>query len=205
MKKILFIICTFIALSVNAETIIADFSNVTSSSKLSDFPEGWTYITNNPKYPNPDYNKGANKFNFINEGVLSPQFNNAKNVSITMNVALNQNTKTSAGGENVFTIYGLNNGDTIVTTYENEVKSGDNVYMLNGQIDQILIKFTAYPYNGEKYCNVAVYKIILNTKEVPTSLETNSIQATPIKVLEDGKIYIYNNGHKYTITGQTIN
>jgi hypothetical protein len=57
-------------------------------------PEGWTYITNNPTYPNPGYySSGALKINFVGMGIQSPVFTETYH-TVTIGGALNANTKT---------------------------------------------------------------------------------------------------------------
>lgn len=57
-------------------------------------PGGWTYITNNVQYPNPEfYSDGGLKLNFANQAIKSPVYETAI-MSVTITGKLNKNTKT---------------------------------------------------------------------------------------------------------------
>ena len=130
-------------------------------------PEGWTYITNNEDYPNPsfyDKSGGGLKMNFEGMGLLSPQFTAEGDVEVIISIAaLNQNQKTGAEGD-AFTITGLNaNGEEVATAGLASVEAGDNTATLQGTgITQVKIIMTAYPYDGEKYCNVNLGSVTIN-------------------------------------------
>ena len=90
------------AVFVDAETIVGNITNKT-------LPDGWVYITNNDKYPDPDwYKDGGLKLNFEGQGVLSPTFSQSATVEVKLTInALNPNKKTAAASEDVLTVTGL--------------------------------------------------------------------------------------------------
>lgn len=150
MKKItsLFAALFCVAMFANAD-IIGTINNA--------IPEGWSYITNNEKYPNPSfYGDGGLKMNFENMGIASPVFTATASVEVVLTInALNQNTKTPTS-EDVFTITGLNaSGSTVATATLKSVAKGDNSATLAGEgITQVKVIMTGYPSDGTKYCNV---------------------------------------------------
>lgn len=57
-------------------------------------PGGWTYITNNPQYPNPEfYSNGGLKLNYAGQAVKSPVYPTPV-LSVKIEGALNKNTRT---------------------------------------------------------------------------------------------------------------
>ena len=59
-----------------------------------EIPGGWTYITNNPEYPNPEfYSDGGLKLNYANQAILSPIFENDY-TTIGLEGKINKNTRT---------------------------------------------------------------------------------------------------------------
>ena len=145
---------------VSGNTITGDFT-----SKA--MPEGWTYITNNESYPNPDFYSGGFKFNYENEGIQSPNFTaSTSNVAVLLNVAaLNQNTKTGSSAD-YFTVTAYNTNDEVVTTGAfTNIVNGNNEITLNGTgITYVKIMMTGYPYDGTKYCNVSVASITITVQ-----------------------------------------
>lgn len=128
-------------------------------------PEGWEYITNDEKYPNPSfYGDGGLKMNYEGQGILSPTFAAEGNVDVTITInALNQNEKT-ATSEDVFTFTALNaEGAEVGTATLKAVTVGDNTVTVEGTgIAQIKVIMTGYPHNGTKYCNVNLGAVTVN-------------------------------------------
>ena len=96
---------------------------------------------------------------FENQGVQTAKFNATNKVVVSINVnALNENTKTSAQSNDVFTVYGLNaSGNTVATAALTSVVTGNNQVTLTGTgIVSVKVIMTGYPYNGNKYCNVSL-------------------------------------------------
>ena len=60
-----------------------------------EIPGGWTYITNNPEYPNPEFysSDGGLKLNYANQAILSPIFENDY-TTIGLEGKINKNTRT---------------------------------------------------------------------------------------------------------------
>lgn len=164
MKKItLLMVLAFVTLFVNAATlpVTADFTSMKTSSTLADFPAGWTYITNNAAYPNPGYYAGGMKYSFVNQGMESPVFDAQSSVKVSLVVGkLNANTKTEAGGDNVFTLTGIDaEGAVVATAVIPTVSVGDNDIILrsaSANIVKVKILFTAYPHNGTSFCNLSL-------------------------------------------------
>ena len=154
------------------DTIAAGTAEVSGNTITGDFtskamPEGWTYITNNESYPNPDFYSGGFKFNYENEGIQSPNFTaSTSNVAVLLNVAaLNQNTKTGSSAD-YFTVTAYNTNDEVVTTGAfTNIVNGNNEITLNGTgITYVKIMMTGYPYDGTKYCNVSVASITITVQ-----------------------------------------
>lgn len=112
-------------------------------------PAGWTYITNNPQYPDAGWYAGDNpglKLNFEGMGVTSPDFATKKDPVVTLNInALNQNTKTGTSTD-VFTVYAYNaSGEQVTTAAIQTIAVGENVINVTGSgITKIDVKMTGY-------------------------------------------------------------
>ena len=125
-------------------------------------PAGWTYIPNNPSYPDPSFYKdGGLKLNFVDMGVTSPSFTaiDSVNVSVLIN-ALNPNTKTNEADDiHVFTVTGLDSSGNEISSaigYIDELAKGEtsSVTISGTGICQVKIVMTAY-YNDGTACNNA--------------------------------------------------
>ena len=67
-------------------------------------PGGWTYITNNVQYPNPEfYSDGGLKLNFTNQAIKSPVYDELI-MSVTISGKLNKNTRTE-GSATTLTLF----------------------------------------------------------------------------------------------------
>lgn len=162
MKKItLLMILAISAMFVNAANIVGTISNA--------IPEGWTYITNDPKYPNPGYyTNGGLKINFEGIGIQSPVFAQENSATVILNIAkLNENQKTGTTDDS-FTITGLDDAGVVIATAtikKTEVKAGDNTVTLsgNGFFTTVKVIMTGYPFNGNKYCNVELSAVTITT------------------------------------------
>ena len=177
MKRIFSFIAALMcaAVFVHAETIVGNITNKT-------LPDGWVYITNNEKYPDPGwYSDGGLKLNFEGQGVLSPTFSQSATVEVTLTInALNQNTKQAAASEDVLTVTGLDaGGETVATSTLKSVEKGDaNKATLNGTgIVQVKVIMTGYPHDGTKYCNINLGGVTLETNGTNTAVENT--QASP--------------------------
>ena len=151
MKKITFL---FVALFATM-TMMAQVTGTFSGS----IPAGWTYITNNPTYPDAAFyaTPAGLKLNFEGQGFLSPTLVSSDEVVVTLTIgALNQNTKTAASTD-VFTITGLNAADEVVATktLTSVAVGANNTVTLNGTaIVKVKVIMTGYPNDGTKYCNI---------------------------------------------------
>ncbi len=69
-------------------------------------PEGWTYLTNNPTYPDPNfYSAGGLKMGFEGQGIASPVFDAVDGVKVTFTIAsLNENTKSQGDATDNFLV-----------------------------------------------------------------------------------------------------
>ncbi len=153
MKKITFL---FAALLM----VMSASADVTCTI-AKEIPAGWEYITNNPDYPTPGFYAAGLKLSFEGQGIKSPAFDAQDNVEVTITIGgLNENTKTGSS-DDVFTFTGLNAaGETAATAVIKKADIaavGDFSATLQGTaITQVEIRMTAYPYNGTKFCNVAL-------------------------------------------------
>lgn len=208
MKKFfIFIFGIVFSMSVMAETVTADFSSMTSKSTLADFPTGWTYITNNSSYPNPSYGASNWKLSYWNSGCASPKIA-AGSLTLNINIQkLNQNTKTGVDDAPIFYITTYLNNENVYLDSIMSVEVGDNIITLGTSGDSVKIIFNNYPYDGEKYCNVAVNKIILTSVDTSTSIDNiNGIKSEFSKIkITDGNILISDGKNWYTLTGQLVN
>ena len=131
----------------------------------SSMPNGLTYITNDSKYPNPDFGSaGGWKLRFEGMAVETATFSAANSVKVTLEISqLNPNDKTGTSS-NYFTITGLNaSGNVVDTKYLTTVQVGSNDVTLSGEgIVKVKIAFTGFPYNGTKYLNPVITNITLD-------------------------------------------
>ena len=127
-------------------------------------PTGLTYITNSAEYPDPQFaSDGGLKLRFEGQGVESDVFSASNSVKVTINFSqLNENQKTGTNSK-YFTITGIDsNGNVVDTEYLTTVKLGENVVTLDGTgIVKVEVIMTGYPYNGTKYLNPVIDKIVL--------------------------------------------
>lgn len=142
----------------------ADFTSAKSSD--TSMPEDctWTYITNNPSYPNPSFNNGGFKFSFINQGLESAKLVSSDSIKVTIKVgAINGKSSTEKPTDPTFTVYGLDESEDIVDTKTAFVTAaGDVVLDLSGTgMKYVKIMFTGFGWNGSKQCNVRVDTITL--------------------------------------------
>ena len=130
----------------------------------SAIPTGWTYIPNNPSYPNPSFYKdGGLKMNYVDMGVTSPSFtaSDSVNVSVLIN-ALNENTKTNEADDiHVFTVTGLDSSGNEISSaigYIDEIAKGEtsSVTISGTGICQVKVVMTAYYNNGTKCFNASL-------------------------------------------------
>lgn len=203
MKKVfIFIFSVVFSMGLMAETVIADFSSMTSTSKLADFPAGWTYITNNISYPNPNYGASNWKLAYYNSGCASPKIT-AGSLTLNINVQkLNQNTKKGIDNAPIFYITTYLNNDSVGLDSIMAVEVGDNITTLGVQGDSVRIIFNTYPYDGTAYCNIAVSKIELTSTDVSSSVENTTIKKPAKMFIKDNQILISDDKNVYTITGQ---
>lgn len=161
MKKITLLLMTVVCvglISAQSLPITATFNNA--------IPEGWTYITNNSQYPDPDYYKdGELKLNFEGMGVESPIFAAQSGVTVTINIAaLNENTKTAAASTDLFTFTALSeSGEVVNNATLQSLNVGNNTVNLSGEgIVKVKVIMTGYPHNGNKYCNVSLASVTVS-------------------------------------------
>ncbi|MDR1543220.1 MAG: DUF6359 domain-containing protein [Prevotellaceae bacterium] len=139
---------------------------VTTDIISNAIPDGWTYITNNPEYPDPAfYTGGSLKVNFENIGLQSPSFEPQSSCKVYVDVAtLNANTKTAAASEDVFTITGLSSTDEVIVTgtIQNPIAATGGQYSvtLTGEgICKVKVLMTGYPVIGTTYYNVSLKSV----------------------------------------------
>lgn len=108
-------------------------------------PAGWTYITNDPKYPDTDwYGDGGLKLNFVNMGLKSPVFETAVK-TVVLEGKLNGNTKTD-GAKTTLSVYTISGSKE--TLVRSAVFSAANLttysesYSLPSGTTQFVIKLT---------------------------------------------------------------
>ena len=137
--------------------------NVTINNAI---PDCWTYITNDPAYPDPAfYANGGLRINYEYIGITSQEFNQQSNIKVTINIsAFNANTRT-AGSADVFTITGYNASNVAVGTAAIQtVAVGDNVINLTGtNIVKVDVIMTGYPEIDGVCQNVNVKGIKIET------------------------------------------
>ena len=143
----------------------ADFTSCTSSDKK--MPDGctWTYLTNNPSYPDPAFNTGGFKFSYVNQGLLSAKLVSSSKITVTINVgALNAKSSTDQPTDPTFTVYGLDADEAVLDTEVSGVVSakGDVTITLEAEaMRYVKIMFTGFGWNGSKQCNIRVDTITL--------------------------------------------
>lgn len=139
-----------------ATSVVQNFETV-SYTIAGSLPEGLTYITNNEKFPNPEFYKESGiKIRFENIGV-STTFNEfTGSLNVTIDIALNPNSKTSAASTHVFTITALNaSGSDCGVAYFDSVQAGTNTVKIDvTKATSLKVIMTGYPKTGDKYNNV---------------------------------------------------
>lgn len=137
-------------------SVVQNFETV-SYTIAGSLPEGLTYITNNEKFPNPEFYKESGiKIRFENIGV-STTFNEfTGSLNVTIDIALNPNSKTSAASTHVFTITALNaSGSDCGVAYLDSVTAGTNTVKIDvTKATSLKVIMTGYPKDGDKYNNV---------------------------------------------------
>lgn len=143
----------------------ADFTGCTSSDKAMPAGCTWTYLTNNPQYPDPAFNNGGFKFSYINQGLLSAELLKSDEITVTIKVgALNGKSSTTQPTDPTFTVYGLGADESVLDTETTGVVSatGDVVIKLEASsMKYVKIMFTGFGWNGTKQSNVRVDTITL--------------------------------------------
>jgi hypothetical protein len=103
---------------------VAPGQNITLSFVEKVIPTGWTYMTNNPQFPNPEfYSSTGLKINFINMGIESPTFPGSYTIIRITGVG-NSNTRTEGLSSRLGLFVGGLQGSLIDTMVFNDVKSG---------------------------------------------------------------------------------
>lgn len=108
-------------------------------------PSGWTYITNNEAYPNPEfYSDGGLKLNFTNQAIKSPVYPSAIN-SLTLTGKLNKNTRTE-GPATTLTIYKIDGVNEVevdsVVFSATGLSTFNETFTITGGSTQFMIKLT---------------------------------------------------------------
>ncbi|MGE4342270.1 MAG: hypothetical protein AB7E23_04155 [Bacilli bacterium] len=109
-------------------------------------PSGWTYITNNEAYPNPEfYSDGGLKFNYIDQALKSPVYPEAVN-TLTLTGKLNKNTRLE-GTPTTLTIYKIVESaevevDSLIFS-ETGLSTFSETISITGGAEQFLLKMTA--------------------------------------------------------------
>ena len=147
-----------------------------------EIPEGLTYITNNPDYPDPNMSTatGGVKLSYEGMGLKTAYFASSNSVFVTLHILqLNENTRTQQASTNVFTFYGLNaNGEVVATEALTSVEVGDNSVTLEGNgIVSVKVIMTGYPHNGNAYCNPKITALTVVLDGSSTNNPTTSEQA----------------------------
>lgn len=135
------------SVTVNAGvTIVVDVRLVGSNGATSPvsgeidnaIPMGWTYITNNEKYPDPAFYGGSTKglkVNYANIGISSPELDGATgDITVKVNIyALNAGAEATGTNTHIFKVEGLDAaGEVVVTGYIDTYEIGySNQVVLN--------------------------------------------------------------------------
>ena len=139
-----------------ATSVVQNFETV-SYTIAGSLPEGLTYITNNEKFPNPEFYKESGiKIRFENIGV-STTFNEfTGSLNVTIDIAFNPNQKTQAASEHCFTVTALNaSGTDCGVAYFDSVQAGTNTVKIDvTKATSLKVIMTGYPKVGDKYNNV---------------------------------------------------
>lgn len=139
-----------------ATSVVQNFETV-SYTIAGSLPEGLTYITNNEKFPNPEFYKESGiKIRFENIGV-STTFNEfTGSLNVTIDIAFNPNQKTQAASEHCFTVTALNaSGTDCGVAYFDSVQAGTNTVKIDvTKATSLKVIMTGYPKTGDKYNNV---------------------------------------------------
>lgn len=121
---------TSIAESVSGSEVVSDEPVQLPITLVinKNLPSTWTYITNNPSYPNPAYYDGGGlKLNYYNIGLISQEFSPVDEAHVTLSIGSMDGRKNPQGGaEHVFEIKGLDAlGETLDTKYQDSIVVGD--------------------------------------------------------------------------------
>ncbi len=140
----------------DSTSVVQNFETV-SYTIAGSLPEGLTYITNNEKYPDPEFYKESGvKIRFENIGV-STTFNEFTGLlNVTIDIALNPNQKTETASEHCFTVTALNaSGADCGVAYFDDVQAGTNTVKIDvTKATSLKVIMTGYPKSGDKYNNV---------------------------------------------------
>ncbi len=174
---------------------------VTTNTISNAIPAGWTYI-GTPLYPDPYfYNDGTLRLNNEGYGIATPGFYAWDSVTVKINVAaLNQNTRTSTTGNDVFTVTGLNVDREVVATAEvNQVPAaGDfTVNLVGDDIVMVKVVMTAFPYDGSLYYNVGLGSVTVSkTSGGGTGIEKALKTQKPQVFVSNSNLFLKNVANK---------
>jgi hypothetical protein len=108
-------------------------------------PGGWTYITNNVQYPNPEfYSDGGLKLNFTNQAIKSPVYDELI-MSVTLSGKLNKNTRTegSATTLTLFKVSGATETEVDSVSYPTAgLTEFSETLTITGGANQFMIKLS---------------------------------------------------------------
>lgn len=108
-------------------------------------PGGWTYITNNVQYPNPEfYSDGGLKLNFTNQAIKSPVYDELI-MSVTISGKLNKNTRTegSATTLTLFKVSGATETEVDSVSYPTAgLTEFSETLTITGGANQFMIKLS---------------------------------------------------------------
>jgi len=156
----------------------AAFLTGTFANRL--FPSDWTYIPDDPAYPNPSWCKSAEpyelKFKLIGMGVVSPLFNEHDNVTVAIcveSIGKINEIETGDGSEHIFQVDAYDaEGAVLQTIYGDDVSSYHvtEVNFSANRIAQIKVSMIGYYTSNSQKQALGICKIAMFGEESETPL-----------------------------------
>jgi hypothetical protein len=150
---------------------------ITISLAAKVIPDGWTYVTNNELYPDPEfYTSTGLKFNFVNIGLESPAFEGSY-AFIRIKGVGNLNEKTQGLSSRLGLFVGGPDTTALDTMIYDNVKTG-TAFDYTFSISSPLIQFGIF-MTGNVGFNLGLSELILfNDGQNPTSSSATTSQTT---------------------------
>ncbi|MFA6675552.1 MAG: hypothetical protein WCS49_01585 [Bacilli bacterium] len=136
------------------------------------FPTDWTYVPDNPEYPNPSWCKSAEpyelKFKLIGMGVISPTFTEHDDITVAIcveSIGKINETNTGNGSEHIFQVDAYDKEGAVLQTIYGDDVSSYHVTEVNFSVDNIaqigVTMVGYYTSNSQKQalgiCKIAMY------------------------------------------------